>query len=166
VNPACDWAAICVGEQYYLFGDFDPVGGHEMSVGWFTSSSLDEPFQWCGKIGQGHPDPDICFAEGKFYLATQQATDYVSSGPWVPRVEARVGVDSNEDGEIDTWTKWQEVKESYDYVEGFSKQIQRIPAAIDLSELPAGFGFCFEFRTEDTTQNESQPILDRISLTF
>ncbi len=58
------------------------------------------------------------------------------------------------------------MKETYDYVEGFSKQIQRIPAAIDLSELPAGFGFCFEFRTEDATQNESQPILDRISLIF
>ena len=137
-----------------------------MSVGWFTSSSLDEPFEWCGNIGKGHPDPDICFAEGKFYLATQQSTDYVSSGPWVNRVEARVGVDTSQDGKIDTWTKWQEVSESYDYVAGFSKQVQRIPAAIDLSELPAGFGICFEFRTEDVTENESQPILDRITIIF
>ncbi|MEJ6642059.1 MAG: hypothetical protein QNL33_02255 [Akkermansiaceae bacterium] len=41
-----------------------------MSVGWFTSSSLDEQFTWCDNIGEGHPDPDICFAEGKFCLAT------------------------------------------------------------------------------------------------
>ncbi len=142
-----DWASICIGDQYYLFGDFDPVGGHEMSVGWFTSSSLDEPFQWCGNIGNGHPDPDICFAEGQFYLATQQSTDYVSPGPWVEKVEARVGVDTDKDGKVDRWTNWQEVKENYDYVNGFSKHVKRIPATIDLHELPAGFGFCFEFRT-------------------
>jgi hypothetical protein len=161
-----DWAAICIGEQYYLFGDFDPVGGHEMSVGWFTSSSLDEPFAWCGNIGKGHPDPDICFAEGKFYLATQQDSDFVSSGPWVNQVEARVGVDTNQDGKIDHWTPWQEVKESYGYVEGYSKHVERIAASIDLSELPAGFGFCFEFRTEDATENKSKPILEKIRITF
>ena len=36
-----DWAAICIGGQYYLFGDYDPAGGHQMSVGWFTSPSID-----------------------------------------------------------------------------------------------------------------------------
>jgi len=69
-----DWAAICIGGQYYLFGDYDPSEGHEMSVGWFTSSSMDEEFTWCDNIGKGHPDPDVAFAEGKFYLATQQRT--------------------------------------------------------------------------------------------
>lgn len=27
-------------------------------------------------------------------------------------------------------------------------------------------GFCFEFRTEDTTKNESKPILDSVRLSF
>ena len=49
-----------------------------MSVGWFTSPSIDKQFTWCDKIGNGHPDPDIAFAEGQFYLATQQKTDYVT----------------------------------------------------------------------------------------
>ena len=64
-----------------------------MSVGWFTSGSIDEPFQWCSNVGEGHPDPDIMFAQGKFYLATQQNLDFVSPGPWVEDVEVRVGVD-------------------------------------------------------------------------
>lgn len=161
-----DWAAICIGDQYYLFGDFDPVGGHAMSVGWFTSPSLDQPFTWCDQIGEGHPDPDICFAEGQFYLATQMKTDYTSPGPWVETVTARVGVDTNGDGEINTWTEWQEVKEHYDYVEGLSKHVQRTPASIDLSELPAGLGFCFEFQTEDSTPNKSKPLIERVQLTF
>ena len=118
-----DWAAICIGGQYYLFGDYDPAGGHQMAVGWFTSPSIDQQFTWCDKIGNGHPDPDICFAEGRFYLATQQRTDYVSPGPWVESVEARVGVDTDNDGKINTWGKWSELRERYDYIEGFSKQV-------------------------------------------
>lgn len=161
-----DWAAICVGGQYYLFGDYDPIGGHKMAVGWFTSSSLDTQFTWCDKIGEGHPDPDICFAEGKFYLATQMNTDYTSPGPWVETVEARVGVDINNDGTIDQWTDWQATKETYDYTPGFSKQIKKMPATIDLSKLPAGFGFQFEVRMTDTTENKSKPILDKVSIAF
>ena len=75
-----------------------------MSVGWFTSPSIDEPFTWCDRIGNGHPDPDIAFAEGQFYLATQQKTDYISPGPWVEKVEARVGVDTNNNGKVDQWS--------------------------------------------------------------
>jgi len=161
-----DWASISIGGQYYLFGDFDPAGGHQMSVGWFTTDSLDKPFTWCGHIGKGHPDPDVMFAEGQFYLATQQKTDFVSPGPWVEKVEIRVGVDTSNDGEIDQWSDWQEVKESYDYIEGFSKQVKRIPAALDLSSLPEGFGFAFELRLEDGTENKSKPIIDAVSLSF
>ena len=161
-----DWAPICVGGQYYLFGDFDPVGGHNMSVGWFTSPGLDQKFTWCDNIGNGHPDPDICFAEGRFYLVTQQATDYVSPGPWVEKVEARVGVDTDNNGSIDQWSDWQAVREAYDYIPGFSKQIKTTPAAVDLSELPPGYGFQFEVRITDTTENKSKPLLDRITLTF
>lgn len=161
-----DWAAICVGGQYYLFGDYDPVGGHQMSVGWFTSSSIDEEFTWCDNIGKGHPDPDVAFAEGKFYLATQQKTDFVSSGPWVETVEARVGVDTDKDSTIDQWTDWMQVKESYDYIPGFSKQVATTPAQMDVSKLPAGYGFQVELRLTDTTENRSKPIIDGMTLSF
>jgi len=161
-----DWAAISISGQYYLFGDFDPVGGHQMSVGWFTSSSIDEEFTWCDNIGKGHPDPDVCFAEGKFYLATQQKTDFTSTGPWVETVEARVGVDTNNDGKSDSWTEWAELKETYDYVPGRSKQIAKTPAQIDLSKAPDGFGFQVELRVTDSTENKSKPIIDRVAVSF
>jgi len=161
-----DWAAICIGGQYYLFGDYDPIGGHQMAVGWFTSPSIDEEFTWCDKIGNGHPDPDVAFAEGQFYLATQQKTDYVSPGPWVETVEARVGVDTDKDEKIDEWTDWTEIKESYDYIPGFSKQIARMPAELDLSKLPAGYGFQIQLRLTDSTENKSKPIIERMTLSF
>ena len=161
-----DWAAICVGTQYYLFGDYDPAGGHRMSVGWFTSPSIDKQFTWCNKIGNGHPDPDIGFAVGQFYLFTQQKTDFVSPGPWVEKVEARVSVDTDNDGKLDQWTDWTEVKETYDYCKGFSKHVDKTPARIDLHDLPAGHGFGFELRLTDTTENKSQPMMDRVTLTL
>jgi hypothetical protein len=161
-----DWAAICIGGQYYLFADYDPIGGHQMSVGWFTSPSIDQPFTWCDHIGTGHPDPDIAFAEGQFYLATQQKTDFVSPGPWVESVEARVGVDTDGDQKVDRWTDWAEMKEEYDYIPGFSKQIARKPAQLDLSQLPAGMGYQVEIRMKDTTENKSKPILESMMLTF
>ncbi|MDQ8183588.1 hypothetical protein [Pelagicoccus sp. SDUM812005] len=168
-NAYGDWASIAIGGQYYIFGDFDPAGGHgreSMSVAWFTSSSINEPFAFCGNIGSGHPDPDIMFAEGQFYLATQMKTDYVSPGPWVDGVDARVGVDTDKDGKVDEWTSWQRVKESYDHIPGFAKQVAKTPAQLDLSSLPAGYGFQFEIRLTDTTENKSKPILDRLELQF
>jgi len=161
-----DWAAIAIGGQYYLFGDFDPVGGHQMSVGWFTASSIDQPFVWCDNIGKGHPDPDVCFAEGQFYLATQQAIDYVSPGPWVERVQARVGVDTTKDGNADHWSDWSDLKESYDYIPGFSKQVKRIPAQLDLASLPEGYGFQVELKIEDVTDNKSKPMIQSIDLSI
>lgn len=161
-----DWAAICIGGQYYLFGDYDPAGGHQMSVGWFTSASIDEPFTWCDHIGNGHPDPDVAFAEGRFYLATQQKTDYTSPGPWVESVSARVGVDTDNDKKIDQWTEWTEVKESYDYIPGFSKQIKKTPATMDLSSLPEGYGFQIELKVADTTDNKSRPVIEGLKLSF
>ena len=149
-----------------MFCDYDAADKKKLSVGWFTSSSIDKKFEWCGNIGEGHPDPDLMFAEGKFYLATQQKTDYVSPGPWVPGVQVRVGVDTDNDQKIDQWTSWAEAKESYDYVEGFSKHVARTPAQVDLSELPDGFGFQFEIKLKDTTKNDSKPILERVRLSF
>ena len=165
-----DWAAISIGGQYYLFGDYDPAGKHgkgNMKVAWFTSSDIDsEQFTFCGSIGSGHPDPDIIFAEGKFYLVTQTKEDFVSSGPWVDGVQVRVGVDKSNDGKVDQWTEWQEVKESYSGIEGFAKQVAKTPAQLDLAGLPAGFGFQFEVKLTDVTANDSLPILDKISLSF
>lgn len=165
-----DWAAIAIGGQYYLFGDFDPVNRQEhqgMKVAWFTSSDIDkEPFKFCGSIGKGHPDPDVMFAEGQFYLVTQTKEDFISPGPWVDGVQVRVGVDTSNDGQVDQWTEWQEVKESYSGIEGFAKQVAKTPAQLDLSKLPEGFGFQFEVKLADTTENDSVPILDKVSLSF
>lgn len=165
-NAYGDWAAIAIGGQYYLFCDYDPAESKTMRVAWFTSPDINQQFKFCSSIGEGHPDPDICFAEGRFYLATQQKTDYVSDGPWVESVEVRVGVDTDNDGSIDKWTDWSKVQESYDYIPGFAKQVSRKPASLDLADLPDGFGFQFEVRVKDTTENESIPILDKIELAF
>ncbi|MGM0573907.1 MAG: hypothetical protein ACQESL_09170 [Bacteroidota bacterium] len=163
-----DWAAISIGGQYYLFGDFHPAGKSKMSVAWFTSNDINKQFTFCGNIGegQGHPDPDIMFAEGKFYLVTQTETDYVSTGPWVETVKVRVGVDTTNDGVVNNWSEWQAVREQYDYMEGFAKQVERIPAKLDLSGLPEGYGFQFEVKITDTTENESKPILDKVVVNF
>lgn len=167
-NQECfgDWAAVCIGGQYYLFGDYDPEHKKPMSVAWFTSSDINKPFSFCGNIGKGHPDPDICFAEGRFYLATQQKNDFVSTGPWVEEVQVRVGVDTNNNGQIDQWSNWQVVSEQYDYTPGFAKHVQKTPAVMDLSDLPEGYGFQFEVRMKDTTENQSTPTLDGITLSW
>ncbi|OUS72903.1 hypothetical protein B5G52_06905 [Pseudoalteromonas sp. A601] len=169
-NAYGDWAAIAIGGQYYLFSDFDPATSHPkkspMSVAWFTSSSIDKPFTFSGQIGRGHPDPDIIFAEGEFYLVTQRPTDFVSPGPWVESVDVRAGVDTDGNGGVDKWIDWHEVKEHYAAIPGFSKQIAKTPARLDLSGLPPGYGFQFELRITDTTDNPSKPIIDTVELIF
>lgn len=164
-NAYGDWASISIGGQYYLFADFDKAGktGDEnMSVAWFTSNNINEQFVFCGNIGRGHPDPDIMFAEGKYYILTQTKFDYVSPGPWVETVELRVGVDTKNNGIIDTWGDWQVVSEHYDYIKGFSKQIEKAPAQINLSGLPEAYGFQVDFKINDNTQNKSKPIIDKM----
>lgn len=73
---------------------------------------------------------------------------------------------TDKDEKIDQWTDWTEVKESYDYIKGFSKQISRTPADLDLSKLPAGYGFQVQLRLTDSTENKSKPIIQRMSLSF
>ena len=41
-----------------------------------------------------------------------------------------------------------------------------MPAAMDLGDLPAGFGVGFELKLEDTTENKSKPILDQVEISF
>ena len=162
-----DYTLIQVGTRYYIFCDYDPHD-EEMRVGYWWNDSLDSRFSWGGDIGMGfHPDPTIGFAEGQFYLIVQRAKeDFVSPGPWVDKVEARVGVDQQGDGRIDQWTAWHAVREAYNRRDGFARIVDVVPAAMDLSQLPAGQGFCFEIRTDDTTANKAQPILDRVMMAF
>ena len=96
----------------------------------------------------------------------QTRHDYVSPGPWVEKVGVRVGVDTNNDGIADAWSDWQDVTEQYESIAGFAKQVKRIPASMDLSTLPEGYGFCFELRIEDTTANASAPTLDCVEIRF
>jgi hypothetical protein len=133
-----------------------------MSIAWFTSSSINKPFTFCGSIGKGHPDPDIMFAEGKYYMFSETKDNYVSPGPWVETVEVRVGVDTKNDGVIDTWGDWQVVSEHYYYIKGFSKQIEKTAAQINLSNFPEAYGFQVEFKIKDTTENISKPIIDKM----
>ena len=160
-----DWAAIGIGGRSWLFADYEPVDGG-IRLAWFTSPDLATPFTLCGAMGKGHPDPDVAFFDGRFILVTQLEQDWVSPGPWVERVTARAGVDTDGDGALDAWTDWKELRETYRLRPGFSKQVLREPASLDLQELPAGFGFAFELRLEDTTENRSRPLLDRLEMRF
>lgn len=166
-NAYGDYTVIQVGPQYYIFCDYDPHN-EPMRVGYWTSDSLYKQFDWGGDVGMDfHPDPTIGFAEGKFYLIVQRhKNDFVSPGPWVQSVQARVGVDTDGDGEIDKRTQWQEVKERYSHKKGFVRIVEAEPARIDLSSLPRGFGFKFEFRMSDATENKSRPVMDSVTLRF
>jgi len=110
------YTMIKVGTQYYIFCDYNPrEKDKSMRVGRWRSDDISKRFVWDGEIGEGlHPDPTVGFAEGKFYLLVQHnKNDFISNGPWVEDIETRAGVDTNNDGEIDQWTKFTKVKESY-----------------------------------------------------
>ena len=166
-NAYGDWTMIKVGKHYHLFGDFDPADhGKSMRIARFHTDDLNKEFQWSGEIGEGfHPDPSVGFAEGKFYIVMQRETDFVSPGPWVDGVEARVGVDEDGDSKIDQWTDWQNVKESYSQKPGFARIVDVAPAALNPDQLPKGKGFAFEFRT-NSLDNGVQPIMDQVILEF
>lgn len=166
-NAYGDYTLIQVGKRIYMFCDYDPHNG-PMRVGRWMSESINTPFEWCGDIGMGfHPDPTIGFAEGKFYLIVQRAKqDYISPGPWVGGVSARVGVDTDGDNKIDQWTKWNEVREQYHRKDSFSRIVETIPATLDLSLLPEGFGFQIQFKTKSSAASSTKPVLDRVVLSF
>ena len=166
-----DWAAIAIGGQYYLVSDYDPAnaeahGRSGMSVALFTSEDINKPFRFYGHIGSGHPDPDIMFADGKFYLITQTATDFVSDGPWIGTAKVRAGVDQDGDGRIDRWSNWQDTRETYSPVSGFAKQVDRTPAKVSFSDLPAGKGFQIEVKLSSSEDHKSLPKLDQLIATF
>lgn len=160
-----DWTTVKIGSRFYLFGDFDPHG-QGIKLARFTSESIYEEFELIGSMHQGHPDPTVGFAEGQFYLITQQSTDYRSPGPWVEGVEARAGVDIDGNGSIDEWTIWETLSEGYDYTPDFIRVVTLTPAQLDLSALPAGYGFKFEFKIDDTVVSNVSPIIDAVEMTF
>ena len=162
-----DWTSIKIGSRFYLFGDYDHHDGSPMSVAMFTSDSVYGKYERVNDIKSGgHPDPTVCFAEGQFYLLTQRNSDFTSPGPWVDGVEARAGVDTNANGTIDQWTMWQSVSEHYDHTPGYIRVVTLTPAQLDLSGLPAGYGFQFEFRVDDTFVKDVTPIMDSVVLDF
>ncbi|NND72376.1 MAG: hypothetical protein HKN43_12450 [Rhodothermales bacterium] len=161
-----DFTLIQVGERIYLFCDYHPYQG-DIRIGYFATDSIARPFEFIGSFGDGHPDPTIGFAEGQFYLMIQRSEfDYVSPGPWVDEVEARAGVDTDGDGHIDHWTGWLSMSESYRRKPGFARVVEVTPAEIDLTDLPAGIGFGFEFRTDRVTDYNVQPIIDSVTMSF
>lgn len=164
-NAYGDWTAIKIGGQYYLFGDYEPVG-QTIRLARFTGKSIYGEFDLVGSTDTGgHPDPTVGFAEGRFYLITQK-NSFQSPGPWVDGVEARAGVDGDGNGSIDTWTGWQSVREQYSPTPNFIRVVTLTPARLDLSGLPAGYGFQFEFRLDDTVVANVSPIMDRVEMAF
>lgn len=162
-----DYTMIKVGKQYYLFCDYDPCQkGKTMRVGRWRSDDIMKEFVWDGEIGENfHPDPTVGFAEGKFYLLVQHnGNDFISDGPWVDGIEARAGVDTNNDGNIDQWTEFTKIKESYSQKKGFVRVVEAAPATLDTSTLKAGFAFKIEFRTQITSG--FQPVIDAVECTF
>jgi len=161
-----DWTSIKVGSQYYMFADFDHTDHSTMSAALFTSKSIYDQFELVGDIKtEGHPDPTIGFAEGQFYLISQYK-DFISSGPWVEGVEARAGVDVDGDNVIDQWSDWQIVSEGYDHTLNFARVVTTTPAQLDLTGLPIGFGFQFEFRVDNTVVSGISPIMDAVEMEF
>ena len=90
----------------------------------------------------------------------------LSTGPWNEGVQARAGVDIDGDGNTDQWTDWQVVRETYTRKAGFARVISKPPASVDLSKLPAGFGFQFEYKTEPVKDSRTRPVMDRVILEF
>ena len=60
----------------------------------------------------------------------------MSTGPWVETVEARLGVDTTNDGKEDTFGDWTVIRECYERIPGFAKQVKRNPAQLNVGDLP------------------------------
>jgi len=131
-----------------------------MSVAKFTEGGINDEFRFYGHVGSGHPDPDIMFADGKFYLITQTGSDFVSDGPWTGELSVRVGIDTNGDGAVNQWSEWHNTSETYDYIKGYAKQVERIPAKVNFAQLPKAKGVQIELKG----QQKALPAISQIEL--
>ena len=82
------------------------------------------------------------------------------------QVEARVGADTDGDGKVDKWTDWQLMSESYERIQGFSKQVKRNPSLLNALGLPEAEGVAFELKLCDVEGNVAKPELDKVTLKF
>ncbi len=148
-NAYGDYTLIKIGQQYYLFCDYDShEQGKSLRVGRWRSDDINKEFVWDGEIGEGfHPDPSVGFAEDKFYLIVQRTNQtFISNGPWVDGIEMRAGVDTDDDGVFDQWTEFVRVKERYAQKSGFVRVVEKTPAILQNIDLPEGYRFQIEIR--------------------
>lgn len=159
-----DFSIIKVGEIYYLFSDYHPKEKNKsMRIARWRSNDIYKPFIWDGEIGEDiHPDPSIIFAENMFYLIVQEGNyDYMSTGPWLDGVEVRLGLDINNDNDVDYWTKFRKIKESYSLKKGFTKVIDVIDAEISFDSIYL-YGFKIEFRLNE--KNGCYPEISHLNI--
>ena len=75
------------------------------------------------------------------------------------------GVGRGEIG-VDQWSEWQDARETYSAIPGFAKQVDRTPAKVSFSDLPAGKGFQIEAKLVSPEGQETLPKLDRLIANF
>jgi hypothetical protein len=161
-----DWAGIVIENRLYLFGDYLPAGSESIHLAWFTSSSISPPLVFCGELPSEHPDPDIGFAENRFYLFTQQPITYSSTGPWVGSVAVRILMDTDNDGIMDKTSTWKPVSESYSKAQNYAKIIDKTAAVAQFPEMDSGYSFIVEIMTSNDESDPVFPSIDSLIITF
>ncbi len=155
-----DYEIIRIGDTYYMFCDYDPEGLEPIGLAYWMTDDINQPFEWAGVIRNNlRADPAIGMAEGEFVLFVQDHDEMTSAGPWVDGVQVQMGVDTDGDAKIDFWTDWRDIEETYARVDGFTRVFDRIPAELDLSGLPEGYGVAFRFKTADDAA-----VMDRLRI--
>lgn len=61
---------------------------------------------------------------------------------------------------------WTVIRECYERIPGFAKQVKRNPAQLNVDDLPEGYGFQVELKVADSNENDSTPEIDGFRLFF
>lgn len=161
-----DYSIIKVGDEYYIFSDYDPKEEDKsMRIAVWHSSDIYKKFERVAEIGKDfHPDPTVGYAEGYFYLLAQHpSVDFRSKGPWVGDVFVRFGVDIDNDKHIDHWSNFSLVEEKYILKQGYSRWVSVLPAFL-VPSIPSGYMFQIDIKVE--TPEKVKPIFNRLRLTI